>query len=110
MTGRLRERVRIEREVRTADGGGGASLSWQTVATLWAAIEPLRGREQLEAMKLEASNLYKVTLRNPGPTITADMRLVWLTGDNEELNIREAPRVPKHQLFRVLMAEGGVGQ
>ena len=34
MSGRLRERVRIEREARTTDNAGGAALSWATVAVL----------------------------------------------------------------------------
>lgn len=108
--GQLTERIRFEQESRTPDGGGGASISWPTVATRWAAVEPLKGREQLQAMQLQASNLYRVTIRNDGLAITASMRLVWLTNGNALLNIRECPPTPKGSLYRVLVAELGVPQ
>jgi SPP1 family predicted phage head-tail adaptor len=106
--GRLSERIRFEQESRTSDGGGGASVVWTAVATRWAAVEPLKGREQLEAMQLEASNLYRVTIRNDGLVITAAMRLVWLTGGNALLNIRECATPPAGALYRTLVAELGV--
>ena len=110
MSGRMRERVRIEREARTSDNAGGAVLTWTTVAVLWAAVEPLKGTERMQAMQMEASNLYKITLRNPGPAFTAADRLVWLTGGNAVLNIREAPTTPRYNLFREVVAELGVAQ
>ena len=110
MTGRLRERVRIERETRTPDGGGGFTVSWLTVAVRWAAVEPLKGLERLQAMQLEASTLYRVTLRNEGPAITGANRLIWITGGDVALNIREAPVTGRGELFRVLIAEAGVAQ
>ena len=110
MSGRLRERVRIEREVRTPDGGGGASITWEAVAVLWANVQPLKGQERLQAMQLEASNLFKITLRNPGPAVKLADRIVWLTGAGTVFNIREAPTTPRYNLFREIVAEAGVAQ
>jgi head-tail adaptor len=110
MIGKLRERVRIERETRTPDGGGGFTVGWLTVAVRWAAVEPLKGLERLQAMQLEAANLYKVTLRNECPEITAANRLVWITGGGLALNIRDAAVTGRGEPFRVLIAEAGVAQ
>lgn len=102
--GRLTERVTIEAEVRTPDDAGGATLTWSAVATVWAAVEPLKGREQVEAMKLESSNLYRVAVRNH-VAVTAANRLMWR---GHVLNIREVPPTRPIELFRVLVAELGV--
>lgn len=107
--GALTERIRFEKETRTADGGGGSSLAWTTVADRWASVEPLKGREQLEAMKLEAANLFRVTIRND-QAVDPAWRITWLTGGNAVLNIRECPTTPRRALYRVLVAEAGVAQ
>lgn len=73
--GRLRHRVRIERPVRTDDDGGGATLIWTAVATVWAGLEPRRGSEVVIADKPTARTLYTVTMRYRDD-VDATMRLV----------------------------------
>jgi len=36
--GELSRRVTLERPDRTEDGGGGASVTWTPIATVWAAV------------------------------------------------------------------------
>ena len=103
-SGRMTERVAIQTPTRVADGIGGFTVVWNTVNTVWATVEPLKGREQLQAMQLEASNLFRLVVRND-VSISPDQRLLW-TGI--VLNIREAPITPRHQLFRTIIAEAGV--
>lgn len=109
LPGRLTERVRFDREVRLPDGGGGYELGWEPVFTKWAQVEPLKGREALEAMKLEASSLYKVTLRSDYDVNPA-WRLVWVTGGNLVMNVREAQPVTSRAMVRVLIAQAGVDE
>ena len=45
------------------DGAGGETVSWETLATLWARIEPLSGAERLMAERLEAAVTHRVTIR-----------------------------------------------
>ena len=45
--GLLHERLTLETPVRTPDGGGGAIVTWQTVAELWARVRPISGDERL---------------------------------------------------------------
>ena len=72
--GDLRRRVVLEREQRSDDGGGGATVAWQVVATVWAAIKPLSGREKDRYQGLEATLSHRVTLRYR-TDVMPDMRL-----------------------------------
>ncbi|MCB0190645.1 MAG: phage head closure protein [Anaerolineae bacterium] len=44
--GKLRHRVVIQQNTPTRDTDGAELESWSTVATVWAAVIPLSGREQ----------------------------------------------------------------
>lgn len=47
--GALRHRVTLEAPQRADDEGGGATVTWMPVVTLWAEIRPRTGREVFEA-------------------------------------------------------------
>jgi SPP1 family predicted phage head-tail adaptor len=65
--GALRERLVLEQPARTPDGGGGASVTWQTVAELWAHVRPLSGDERLRHDQLSGRLTHEVWLRHrPG--------------------------------------------
>jgi len=72
--GKLRHRVTIQQLVATDDGYGGITETWQDVATVWAAVEPLRGTERYRAQQVQAELSHKVTIRYR-PGIKPDMRL-----------------------------------
>lgn len=73
--GRLRKRVTIQRLARTDDGYGGSLEDWQDVATVWAAVEPLRGSERYEAQQVQSVLSHRVMMRYR-PGIKPQMRLV----------------------------------
>ena len=104
--GTLRERVCIEREVRTADAGGGTLVNWTPLGhapTVWARIEPLSGHELVQAMRLQARLTHKVTMRWRGD-VTAAMRLVWGT---RALNIRAVTNPDERRRYLELYCEEG---
>ncbi|MDX2259412.1 MAG: phage head closure protein [Hyphomicrobiaceae bacterium] len=72
--GDLRQRLVLERPVLVSDGGGGASEDWQSVADVWAAIEPLTGSERLEADAIAGTVSHEVWLRWRAG-VGSDMRL-----------------------------------
>ena len=76
MIGRLRHRVTIQRFDRVDDGGGGTEERWVDVATVWAGVEPIRGRERLEAMQLEQSVSHRVVIRYRPDVDGRNMRIV----------------------------------
>ncbi|WP_069649642.1 phage head closure protein [Caloranaerobacter ferrireducens] len=61
--GLLRDRVTIQNYVRIPDGYGGYTETWQDVATVWANIKPLRGREFFQAQQIQSEVTHKITIR-----------------------------------------------
>ena len=59
--GRLRHRVTIQQLVPDPSIGG--EDSWHDYATVWAAVEPLRGREYLAAQQEGAEVTGRITIR-----------------------------------------------
>ena len=61
--GMLRHRVILQQPVRTSDGTGGSDLTFADVATVWAAVEPLRPTLRLEADQPSERLPLEVTIR-----------------------------------------------
>lgn len=51
--GALRRRVAIERAAATSDGGGGREIAWAPVATVFAAVRPVRAEEREDLGRLD---------------------------------------------------------
>jgi len=64
--GRLRQRVTIREKSVTRGDYGAETVTWTAVATVWASVEPLRGREFLEAQREGAEVTTKVVMRYRG--------------------------------------------
>ena len=78
--GRLQRRVTLQESQATRDAYGGEVISWVDVATVWAAVEPLRGREFLEQARDGAEVTTRIVLRYQGATaIVPAMRAVHTT-------------------------------
>jgi SPP1 family predicted phage head-tail adaptor len=74
IAGKLNQRVTLQTMTRTADAIGGAVISWQNIAELWASIAPLNVRESLQQDKILSEAFYTVTMRYRAD-ITSDKRL-----------------------------------
>jgi SPP1 family predicted phage head-tail adaptor len=61
--GALRRRLVLEAPVANADGLGGKTQAFSTVAALWARVEWLAGTEQWRRGRPEQSATHRVTLR-----------------------------------------------
>ena len=53
--------------------------SWTSVATVWASVEPLSGREALIAAQLHASTTHKIVIRYQSAlsALAASWRVLW---------------------------------
>jgi SPP1 family predicted phage head-tail adaptor len=69
--GRLRHQVTIQRKTSTTDTYGGPIDVWEDVATVWAAVEPMQGRELVNAQATNSETTTKITTRYTAVT-TAD--------------------------------------
>lgn len=65
-SGQLRRRVQLQASTDTADSLGQPIPSWSTIATYWAQIKPLRGREDVNAQQKKPEVSHRVTMRYTG--------------------------------------------
>lgn len=105
--GQMDQQLKFQSESRTADGGGGAAVTWADVATVWARVVPASGREMVQADQVQATALYDVTIHNRSD-ITPGMRALWVTNGNRALNVRDMPDPGPRAIFRTFRAEEGV--
>ena len=104
--GSMRERVACQQETSVADGGGGYALTWQTVATVWARVRPLSGREVAARGAMESATTYEVTVRKRADVaLTTGWRLLW---GSLPLNIRAVRNMDERGEFLTLDCEAGV--
>ena len=71
--GDLRTRLTLEAPTRTGDGGGGASVVWETVAQVWAAVRPLTGDEAVTLDRVAGTSSYEIVIRYRDD-VTLEMR------------------------------------
>lgn len=75
--GKLNKKVTIEAPATATSQAGGTTTKWQPVAeNIWAAIEPLRGREWFDAGGTHSEVDTRIRIRwRPG--INSSMRVVY---------------------------------
>lgn len=99
--GRLRHRIRIEEQLRTPDGIGGAASVWTPVAEVWAEITPLAGREVSASGGIEGRVTHELRLRHRDG-VTPAMRAVL---GARVFEIRAVVDVGERRRFLRLLAE-----
>ncbi len=68
--GRLDQRITIQAPAAGQDAFGEPSNSWTVVATVWAGLLDLTGREFMAAAAVQNVVQTKITIRYPGNAIT----------------------------------------
>ena len=61
--GSLDKRITLQSRSATLDDYGQELNSWNNVATVWASIMPIGGREKLRAMAIESELTHTVAIR-----------------------------------------------
>ena len=61
--GTLRHKVVIQQNTPTRDSYGAEVEAWTDYATVWASIEPARGREFWESQQVNAEVTGKISIR-----------------------------------------------
>lgn len=74
--GNLRHRVALQKKAITEDGLKQQSEVWADIATVWARIEPLSGKEYFAAKQINAEISVKLTLRYR-KDVVSDMRVAF---------------------------------
>lgn len=100
--GELRHRVTIQQPVEVLDDYNTPSVVWQDFARVWAAIEPLSGREYLQLQNTNAEITVRIRIRYL-PGITPAMRVVY---GSRVFNIQAVIDVEeKHRELHLMCAE-----
>ncbi|MBI9042922.1 MAG: phage head closure protein [Anaerolineaceae bacterium] len=73
--GMLRHRITIKYKEATQDATyNEEQVSWTTLVTVWASVEPLQGREFLDAKQVQAEVSTRIRMRYLG-TVRPTMRV-----------------------------------
>jgi SPP1 family predicted phage head-tail adaptor len=73
--GRLRHRVRIQNLVSERDSEGVIQHEWVALATVWASVEPISGREFIQSGATQSEVTARITIRHRDDVV-ANMRIV----------------------------------
>lgn len=99
--GELRHRITIQEQGETKDSFGADTLTWQDFATVWAAIEPLQGREYFAAQQVHAEVTTKIRIRYL-PGVKPSMLVLF---GNRKFNILAVTNSNERNRELVLMAK-----
>lgn len=64
---RLTHQFTLEDPVRSEDGGGGAVITWTALGTLWGALEPRSGSEDVAGSRPVSRLTHRVIVRSAPP-------------------------------------------
>lgn len=83
--GKLSHRVQIQRQVVAQNSSGDVTVTWATLATVWAAIEPLSAREFVQSASDQNKIVARVTVRyrsgiEPSMRVVHGQKLYNITG------------------------------
>lgn len=61
--GRFKHKITLQYQSLASDGAGGWTNTWQDETAVWAQVEPLAGREGLEAEQLTGEQQFRFIIR-----------------------------------------------
>lgn len=61
--GRLNQRITVQQRTATLDSYGQELNTWNDVATVWANVKPISGREKMRGMAIESQLTHTVAVR-----------------------------------------------
>lgn len=74
--GKLRHRITLQECIASRDSFGAEVLTWVDIATVWASVSPLSGKEYFAAHQINAEVTTKITIRYR-PGVTPKMRVLF---------------------------------
>jgi SPP1 family predicted phage head-tail adaptor len=105
----LDKRITIQQAVTTQDAVGGQVVTWSDVATVWAHVHPLAGRELINAQSVYAAVTHNMIIRWQSqfddPQTVAKMRISY---SGRLFNIGAAVHLEEGRRFVVLSVSEGL--
>lgn len=62
--GRLRHRITLMRQVNEVNDYGATITKWKSIATVWAEVKPLSGREYFSAQQVQSEITTQIWMRH----------------------------------------------
>lgn len=87
----LDRRMALQSVTTVADALGGRTSTWATTTSVWASLDPLGGREAIQAQALQSTLSHRVRIRYR-TDVTPQQRLVYGARTFEILTVREIGR------------------
>lgn len=106
MIGNLRHRITLQKPVIIRDSIGQELEEWQDVATVWASVEPLSGKEYFNAKQTNSEVSTKITIRYL-ESITPFMRLFF---QKHTYNILSVINFEERNIYLQLLCSEKVGE
>lgn len=107
--GNLNRRIKIQRPSTIKDSVGAPSRTWLDVATVWADIQPLSGREAVIASRISAQVTHQITVRYQSlfdnPQQVVQMRVLYKA---RIFNIHSALNEDEKRVQIILLASEGL--
>lgn len=104
LAGRLKHRIVIERLEKLTDEGGGTIEAWKPWANVWAAVDPMYGKEAEQAKATQAEITHKVVIRFL-KGLTPDMRVRFKGDRIFNIEFIKNPREQNEQLELLCVEE-----
>ena len=106
--GALGQRITLQKRSVAQDATGGQRATWTDVATVWAEVVPLTGRELIAAQAVTSETSHQITLRwQPAfadPKTIAALRVVF---NGRHFNINAAINEDeRNRMLTLLVTEG----
>ena len=106
--GALGQRITLQQRTIAQDATGGQLATWTDVATAWAEVTPLSGRELIAAQAVASETSHQITLRwQPAfvdPKRVAARRIVF---NGRQFNINAAINEDeRNRMLTLLVSEG----
>lgn len=105
--GPLRKRVIFQREVRTDDGAGGVTVAWTPWLTVWGQYVPERGREAVEAGRLNSAMLGTLRVRSSSQSRAIDATYTVVIDDLQH-QVRTISNPDQNNKYLEMTVERGV--
>lgn len=84
-----KNKVQLQEQINAIDAYGGSVVTWSTVATFWAVVETITGKEAFLNEQLQSSLTHKITIRyNSTYSNTKDIARYKILLDGREHNVR----------------------
>ena len=105
-SGRLDRKIVIEQKTASLDSYGGQTFAWTTFATVWASVQPLKGRELIASQAAQSEITARFVIRYL-PGVTDDMRISY---GGKYWNISAVIDIDEHHREMHLLAGAGLNE